>query len=267
MPELIVDVDDWCTYWNDKADQAALAARQSRTPAFWEWWAEHRAWITRTRAQLKCLRALHLDVAERLHSEQPSAAAALDDDATDLTWPSPVPLEDVSWLPGLSESWEFDLYNKSVFTIWCPECMAAVLQWQFRELAQGSPLFAISWLELIFMFREVSISIPHPVSFGNGQKWLMDHSALATSHVSRTVASTIRYLRDLFSLFCRVFGLDIQFVRQLKLVELAIHFPLDGLPVLVSTTMLRSARRELRSWTSGRAVKVQNDLARPIGPR
>ena len=29
LPDLIVDVDDWCTYWNDKADRAALAARQS----------------------------------------------------------------------------------------------------------------------------------------------------------------------------------------------------------------------------------------------
>ena len=95
----------------------------------------------------------------------------------------------------------------------------------------------------------------------------MDHSAPASSHVSRTVASTIRYLRDFLSLFSWGFGLDIQFVRQLKLVELAIHFPLDGLPVLVSMTMLRSAHRELRTWTSGRAVKVQNDLARPIGPR
>ena len=251
--------EDWVAMHNGYADSLAVLTNHNRPAGFTTVYLAAQEFHRQTLAEQRALQALYLGIAEACNQAQPTHATGEEMQAVeDPVLPNAVPrrcdLEEtvpIGWKEIVIQS-SRDLPHDFVIQV----CQAI-----FVQDALATNFYAISWLELVFLFH-VKGGLDFPVAGPQGG-WVSS-TTVAFLPAPPTVAGRLSFIRRALRRALHRLQLQCLFAGGIDLSEFGVSFPLDGLIIGVDGQDLLRARAALGLFVQGRRVTSHAAFARPL---
>ena len=268
------DVQEWMSYWNQRADRAASAAFSHHHPELRRLWtglfAHHDQQVDR---QVR-LQSLHGAVA--MEYQQSQAETMVHEDALDVeTAGPPDPLLGLSvrraphddyWMDALPTQWLGTDGFLKLAAIYSMQFVRRTIQFlQTCRDHEEAEFFHLSWLELAaLLFLEFGQQLPVPSSTVKGHWTDITASTLAGRHSSQTAAAILRLTKSFIGQLGKEFDLPLVRKQGLSLATWGVHAPQVGIAFALPNAQAVSAARVIQRFTLSRPIRTVNDLARPF---
>ena len=269
-----MDVSEWASYWNHRADRAAAQAFQLHPAELRRIWHQLLAHHERQVLLQQQLQNLHWAVAQEYHTATPAATHGEDDQDTeeDATLVVQASLQqrrapsETFWLDGLAEDW----LSTSAFLLLANRYSMRFTRMAISFLVESceaidAEIVHLSWLELATIFyRKFARDLPIPSSQTKNE-WVDSGTLQTAGQCSQcTVALILRLARTFVADLAKQFGLVFPKVQGLNLAAWGIYPPQFGLPMRFPPGVVLGASLALHNLVSHRPIRTVNDLARPF---
>ena len=210
---------------------------------------------------------MHLEFAARAQELAIDPALQQEDDEAefeDVPRPCVALMHGGDWIDQLPIAWLSTWDAHEVSKAYDARCVHALLTWLQTERDESLVSYPVAWIELAAILTALDVSVPDRTCIGGRTVWVPSDTMPAALYRQPTVATIVRFVREIFRDIHRCFGFDIQFVRDLDLSSHFVHAPQQGIILCLSTSAWQRGQTLLKAFTSTRAVRTSNDLARPF---
>ena len=258
----VQDLDEWTAYWNSRADRAAVAAHRTRSPMTMMLWKQLCADFERTSTELTLLVDFHVALSVAAQSHAMVLPTDADDESPDVGIPA-LPLHDHDWAFDLPLNWRTSEACQALGARFGVSTVPKVLQALLETSdAVDSVVQPLSWLEVTCWLHDV-LDKQWPIAHASLPDHWIDRAVAPPARVAITsLAAALRWVRAFFAAAERAFSLGLIRQSDLDLRHVGVQMPLHGALFRIRFCFVVEAQRFLKSFTSGRLIRVANDFSR-----
>ena len=244
--------EEWVAHWNDEVDKLAVYTNRNRPKALWKCYDAASSALNGWAKRLRQLRAFYFKVAEMevpntADLEECESIKSSDDD--EMLW--------LSWEDHLPVSWQVQCLHGH-FKV--PGAfLTEIIHWICAAERLDGAVRVVSDLELVFaLLLDKEVSFPFSVD-----GTLALHMRRPDDMFQRpTVAMMLRPLQHAMHSIHRLFSFVIR-TPALPNPELGVYMKYEGTRLRVPNELWGLLRSRVQLFTSKRAVRKSQDLARP----
>ena len=253
--------EEWVATNNNHVDQVAAIANACRTQAFLELRNRASQLIHSAMARIRGLRQIYMRIAD-CTAQKPSRQTPAHEDEPDelLGTPLPVPVLEDALQDLLPLDWQLQVSKAS--TSLPRQFLLQVIQVAVDWSQQSSSVFALSWLELAFLFAsEDGFAFP-AFDAGTGSWRSAQEVPFADPRVS--ISAGMSLIKKAICTVAAILGFGLPKSPLLTLTELKVFPRQSGIFFGCCESRVKAARDAIFCLCQSRPIRVAADLSRPL---